>query len=92
MKENRYNQIPILVSQISRILVDAISESIKSENISYQELEILEYLWEHGSITQKKLNAEMIIKRYQASRLLDELEVKGLVTRSKEKKEFQSLF
>ncbi|GIU25208.1 MarR family transcriptional regulator [Shewanella colwelliana] len=79
-----YESLGYLVSHLNIELQKALDERLKRYELDIKLWPVLFALWQEEGITQTELSKRCDVANYTMTRLLDQLQVQGLVTRHQE--------
>ncbi|WP_028764792.1 MarR family winged helix-turn-helix transcriptional regulator [Shewanella colwelliana] len=79
-----YESLGYLVSHLNIELQKALDERLKCYELDIKLWPVLFALWQEEGITQTELSKRCDVANYTMTRLLDQLQVQGLVTRHQE--------
>ncbi|MCG9697021.1 MarR family transcriptional regulator [Shewanella sp. Isolate11] len=79
-----YESLGYLVSHLNIELQKALDEQLKRYDLDIKLWPVLFALWQEEGITQTELSKRCDVANYTMTRLLDQLQVQGLITRHQE--------
>ncbi|GIU49617.1 MarR family winged helix-turn-helix transcriptional regulator [Shewanella algidipiscicola] len=79
-----YESLGYLVSHLNISLQKALDERLKRYDLDIKLWPVLFALWQEEGITQTELSKRCDVANYTMTRLLDQLQVQGLITRHQE--------
>jgi len=80
----QYESLGYLVSHLNIDLQNALDQKLKRYQLDIKLWPVLFALWQEEGITQTELSKRCDVAHYTMTRLLDQLQVQGLVTRHQE--------
>ena len=81
---NRYESLGYLVSHLNVELQNELDQQLKRYHLDIKLWPVLFSLWQEEGITQTELSKRCDVANYTMTRLLDQLQVQGLITRHQE--------
>ena len=81
---NRFENVGYLVSHLNVELQNELDQQLKRYQLDIKLWPVLFSLWQEEGITQTELSKRCDVANYTMTRLLDQLQVQGLITRHQE--------
>lgn len=81
---NRFENVGYLVSHLNVELQNELDQQLKRYQLDIKLWPVLFSLWQEQGITQTELSKRCDVANYTMTRLLDQLQVQGLITRHQE--------